>query len=129
MSQLNEKGIRSYQFYYNSNQNLDSVILVQGSGNTKITFTYDSNTNPFFDDNNLRAFTVPQEMFAIAPRNWALDVFLTFTKNNITQIDRVSPLNTQTTNNTFHYTNSQLDSVVSVWSLTPSNPTTYVMKY
>lgn len=112
-----------YELSYTGN-NVSSIKKTQGTLVTNYTLTYDNNSNPFYNDNNIKAYTIGY-LYNQSPHNWAIDYLLTLTENNVTQI----AWDGKTWDNQFYYTGSKLDSVVQTWSTSPTNPRTYKLTY
>lgn len=122
--QINKGTSTFYELTYTGN-NITAIKQIQGAAVTNFTLEYDNEVNPFYNNVNLRAFTIGPRLFYSSPNNWALDYLLTLTENNVTKITYDS----NEYNNTYFRTGSEIDSVIQTWTVTPDAPLTYKLLY
>ncbi|NOZ47420.1 MAG: hypothetical protein GXO79_11655 [Chlorobi bacterium] len=123
IEQINKGTNTFYEFTYTGN-NVTAIKKTYGTTVTNYILEYDSEPNPFYNDINMRVFTI-EFLFNVAPYNWALDYLLTFNENNVTKIS----WDGKDYINTFYRTGSRIDSVIQVASWNTSSSTTYILKY
>lgn len=121
--QLNVGSNRFYEFTY-TGDNITKIEETLGSLNITYNITYDDKENPFYNHMNIRAFTTSDEVYSVAPHNWALGYLLTLTKNNPVKI---SDTRGNVWENNYSRTGNKLESVVQDWTL--SNGTVITNKY
>lgn len=124
INQINYGTSNFYEFTYTGN-NVTQVERTQGTNSTIYTIQYDSEPNIFYNDINMRVFSIDPAIFGSAPNNWALDYLLTFSENNIKKINYDS----KELNNTYYKTGNRLDSISQSMSWNLSNPRIFKMKY